>query len=975
MRVLAGVLTVIAAALSIQCSRNSRDLLQRHRNLGQAFYENPTTHAEAIAEFKKALDQAPNSPAEKLNYALALLRGGQTAEAVARLEEVQRLAPNLPHTWFNLGIYYKKTGEVQKATGEFERMVSLLPGEPIAHYQLGALYREAGRLADARSQFERAAQLDPLFAAPHFQLYSLYRQNGNPEAAARQVEIFQGLKQQVQGAPIPEDVDWCPYAEIYNLPRDSQPMPQASKPTYEHRILGGTVDAGTGGVAAIDASGSGQPDLLVWSRNGVALYRHGTELAADSGLAGISSVTFVAPGDFDNDGLTDLCILTEAGPLLYRNVQGRFARVDANLPKRRYELAVWTDYDHDYDLDLLLLGESSTLMRNQGAAGFSDRTADFPFVSGRPTSAYRLRVTPDSKAFDLAVFYRDRSPVLYRDQLGGHYAAGPFTGQPADTRQVEADFDNDGRLDRAAVQSDGKVHVLLNRTNAGPRWIRIGLAGIKNLKLAQDAQAEIKAGALYRKQMYAGIPLLFDVGSYKRVDVVRITWPNGLIQNETDQPADTSHNYKESQRLSGSCPMIWTWNGHEFEFVTDVLGVAPLGASDGEGTYFPVDHDEYVQIPGSALREIGKQYEIHISEELSEVSYLDQVSLFALDHPAGREIFTNEKFKGPPYPEFRLYQVERRIYPKAARDGQGRDVLALILRRDGHYPDHFARTELGVAEPHTLELEFSGAASSGDAVLVLNGWVDWPDGSTFRAAGQATKGGLVMPYLQMQDAAGQWVTVNPDMGMPSGKPKTIAVLLHFVSSSRKLRIVTDLCVYWDEIFLSEDTAPASAQQIAMPLASADLHFRGFSETHIDAFRKQPDTFAYGQLAAGTFWNPTPGLYTRYGDTRELLETVDDQMVIMGSGDELRLRFDASGLPVMRAGYVRDYLLKVDGWAKDRDPNTAFSSTVEPLPFHAMSRYPYPNTERFPEDAAHQRFLKQYITRPALRLIRPLENGS
>jgi tetratricopeptide (TPR) repeat protein len=974
MRVRTGVLTVITAVLNIQCSRSPDDTLQRHRNLGKAFYENPTTQVEAIAEFKKALDQAPNSPGEKLNYALALLRGGQTAEAVTRLQEVQRLAPTLPHTWFNLGIYYKKAGEVQKATDQFERMVTLVPGEPIAHYQLGTLYREAGRSADALNQLERASELDPLLTAAHFQLYNLYRQGGQAEAAARQLEIFQRLKQRSQGAAIPEDVDWCPYAEIYDAPHDSRPMPAPSKFTYEDRVLEGSVDSGTTGIAAIDASGSGQPDLVVWSRSGVSLYRHGTQLALDAGLASVSGVVFVAPGDFDNDGLTDLCILTEAGPLLYRNLKGRFARVDANLPERRFERAVWMDYDHDYDLDLLLLGESSALVRNQGTGGFADHTADFPFVNGRPTNAYRLRITPDSKAFDLAVFYRDRDPVLYRDQLGGRYTAGPFTGQPSDTTQVEADFDNDGRLDRATVQSDGKIHLLLNRTNSGSRWIRIGLAGIKNLKLAQDAQVEIKAGALYRKQMYSGFPVLFDLGSYKQVDVVRITWPNGLIQNETNQPADTSRSYKEAQRLSGSCPMIWTWNGREFEFITDVLGVAPLGASDGEGTYFPVDHDEFVQIPASALRPIGQHYEIHITEELSEVSYLDQVRLFALDHPAGREIFTNEKFKGPPYPEFRLYQVGRRIYPKVALDDHGRDVLPLILSRDGRYPDQFARTELGVAEPHTLELDFSGAAPSGDAVLMLNGWVDWPDGSTFRAAGQATKGGLVMPYLQMQDAAGKWVTVNPDMGMPSGKPKTIAVPLHFVSPNRKLRIVTDLCVYWDQIFLSEDTAPAEVRQIAVPLVSADLHFRGFSETRIDPLRKQPDTFVYAQIAEGTFWNPTPGMYTRYGDTRDLLDNVDDRMVIMGSGDELRVRFDASGVPAQPLGWVRDYLLKVDGWAKDRDPNTAFSTTVEPLPFHGMSRYPYPITERFPQDAAHRRYLQQYNTRPALRLIRPLENG-
>src|SRR6185436_19114027 len=198
--------------------------------------------------------------------------------------------------------------------------------------------------------------------------------------------------------------------------------------------------------------------------------------------------------------------------------------------------------------------------------------------------------------------------------------------------------------------------------------------------------------------------------------------------------------------------MIWTWNGRAMQFITDVLGVAPLGASDGEGSYFPVDHDEYVSIPSSALQAVDGQYDIRVTEELSEVSYLDQIQLVAVDHPAGSEVFTNEKFKGPPYPEARLFGVERRIYPNGAHDDAGNDVLLLIAAKDQRYPDQFARSELGVAKPHTLELDFSQAAPSGRAVLLLNGWVDWPDGSTFRAAAQESKTGLVTPYLQMQDA-------------------------------------------------------------------------------------------------------------------------------------------------------------------------------------------------------------------------------
>src|SRR6185436_1691386 len=167
-------------------------------------------------------------------------------------------------------------------------------------------------------------------------------------------------------------------------------------------------------------------------------------------------------------------------------------------------------------------------------------------------------------------------------------------------------------------------------------------------------------------------------------------------------------------------------------------------------------------------------------------------------------------------------------------------------------------------------------------------------------ASQETKGGLVYPYLQMQDFAGQWKTVNEDMGMPAGKPKTIAVDLRFPSASRKLRIVTSLCVYWDEIFLGEgapdpEVRPEVRKTLA-PLASADLRFRGYSAAKIHPQRKQPDTFRYAAVSPTSFWNPTPGNYTRYGDVRELLLGVDDRLVIMGSGDEIRLRFPANALP-------------------------------------------------------------------------------
>jgi hypothetical protein len=113
------------------------------------------------------------------------------------------------------------------------------------------------------------------------------------------------------------------------------------------------------------------------------------------------------------------------------------------------------------------------------------------------------------------------------------------------------------------------------------------------------------------------------------------------------------------------------------------------------------------------------------------------------------------------------------------------------------------------------------------------------------------------------------------------------------------------------------------------------------------------------------------MYTRYGDVTPLLQSPDDRMVIMGSGDEVTIQYSAASLPPLPSGWTRDFLLKVDGWAKDADANTAFSENVLPLPFHAMSSYPYKSTEHFPEDKEHAAYLHDYLTRPALHLIRPL----
>lgn len=1047
------------------------DELARLRNLGKAFYENPTTQYEAIDVLRSAWELAPESTCDRANYGMALLRAGEEEKGVVELEAVQAADPQLPHSWFNLGVAYKRTAQYERALEQFERMVELVPNEPISRFNLGTLYKLAGRLEEAREELETAARLDPNLAAPLFHLASIFRQQGAAEREEEAMQRFRKLKRQNEGAAVSEDLEWSFYAELCER-IDPAHAPSPGDPAtlaFEVTTLLDGIEASRAGIELFDLGSDGSTEILVHDPGGVRLVDQTGEIL-EVGLGELSGVLDIASGDVDDDGLMDLALLLPPGPVLLLQRDGAFVRDETSLwPRGTFRSLLWLDWDHDYDLDLFLLGAEPRLLRNDGklpdadAPDWSDRTASFPFVAGEITSGAVFDFEPDTQGQELVTLDAAGQATLYRDRLAGVYEPKPLTACPegsdsilpfdldndsrtdllvsgregvtwlrnqatgfvahplsalktttlamadlenrglsdlvtaagalrnqglgelaepsrpagfaeAPVALVSSDLDRDGRVDLVSLDANGRLELLLNRTETAHQFVLLSFTGRKNLKLAPGSEVEVKAGRLYQKKAYDGLPLHFGLGAYSEIDTVRLTWPNGLIQNESRQPAGQSHRYEEAQRLSGSCPMIYTWDGESFRFITDVLGVAPLGASAGDGETFPVDHDEHIQIPGDALVERDGRLEIRIVEELREVAYLDEIQLIAVDREADLDLFVNDKFQGPPFPhELTLYGARERLHPLSAIDHRGRDVLDRVMARDQRYPDSFSRSRSAVAEMHTLELDFGDVAADNQAVLVLDGWVDWADGSTFLATSQNPGAELVTPYLEVLDAAGEWQVVVPDMGMPAGKPKAIVVDLRdrFLSESRRVRITTNVCVYWDEIFLAEDALDPAVRRTALHPDEATLRFAGFSRPVLHPERKQPESFVYADRSSTSMWNPTKGLYTRYGDVRGLLDTVDDRFVIMGSGDEVQLLFDVSRLPALEPGQRRDWVLKVDGWAKDGDANTIDSQTVGPLPFHGMPAYPYDAPHRYPDTPAHREVLETLHTRPALVLTRPL----
>ena len=131
------------------------------------------------------------------------------------------------------------------------------------------------------------------------------------------------------------------------------------------------------------------------------------------------------------------------------------------------------------------------------------------------------------------------------------------------------------------------------------------------------------------------------------------------------------------------------------------------------------------------------------------------------------------------------------------------------------------------------------------------------------------------------------------------------------------------------------------------------------------------------------WNPFLGRYTRYGAVDTLLESADDRLVVMATGDEVTVTFSGWRLPPLEPGWKRDFFLYARGYAKDGEPNTAYYRTVEPLPFYEMANYPYSRPydrpdhrlqglqQPYPNTPEQQRYLREYETRPARLLIPPL----
>ncbi|MFN2579269.1 MAG: FG-GAP-like repeat-containing protein [Pyrinomonadaceae bacterium] len=549
---------------------------------------------------------------------------------------------------------------------------------------------------------------------------------------------------------------------------------------------------------------------------------------------------------------------------------------------------------------------------------------------------------------------------------------------------VSGDLDGDGDEDLIFGTISGGLRLLRNDGGNRNHSIKIDLQGRISNKSAVEAKVEMRAGSLYQKlETYSASPapapadLIFGLGKREKPDVVRVLWPAGIVQAETEFAGHQeignliSLKITELDRKPSSCPYLYTWNGERFEFVTDFMGGGEMGYLEEPGRYNQPDPDEYVRIRSDQLKEKDGRYELRVTNELEESMFVDRLQLIAVAHPENTEVYPNEGMSNQPKP-FKLFVTRDAQPPLTATDDHGRDVLDLISKMDRRWPGDFKLDRIrGYADQHTLTMKLPDSPES-RIVLLMTGWTDYAWSSDNVAASQAKKE-MAPPSLQVKDKKGNWRTVVGDIGIPVGRPQTVTVDLtgKFLSADREVRLVTNMRIYWDQILVDTSDGKSPLQINRLDAARADLRWRGFS-AEVTPDGREPFGYDYRRVSFTSPWKVMTGRYTREGDVRELLLRSDDMFVVSRPGDEISLSFDAKALPPLPAGWTRTFLLYADGFSKEMDINSASPDQLGPLPFHGMSRYPYPSTEHYPLTDERRRYLEKYNTRVVNSSVPPIE---
>ena len=634
--------------------------------------------------------------------------------------------------------------------------------------------------------------------------------------------------------------------------------------------------------------------------------------------ADLGAVVAVAVGDLNSDGRFDLLALKRDGALVklsdldgskWTTVEvGKYAGFDKNVLSRLFI----ADLDNNGDFDIIASNGASTRVW----LGDGKQFAPLPNPFGLATH-------------DVADINSDGRPDLLGVDVRG--AASQFLGSGA----LKYGW-LDVRAHALKLQGDGRIN-------------SYGIGGAM----------EVRAVLGYARQPLQTPVAHFGLGEIKCADALRISWPNGDTQAEFD--LCSGKDFVARQRLTGSCPYLWAWNGREFAFVKDVNWRSPLGLKiNSQDTAGIVQTEDWAHLRSDQLQPQNGRYQLRVTADLWEADIFDSIGLLTVDHPGNTRVWVDERFSIP-MPPLSVVVTGSEQPLARLRDDRARDVSAQLGALDGAYLDCGRAQYQGVTRDHWVEAQLPDAApKNGPLWLIAQGWLHPTDSSINVALAQ---NGANLPHdlaLEVADGRGGWVVKGPHLGFPSGKNKAMTIDLSraFVPGApRRFRLRTNLEIYWDKWSWAagQPNAPVHLQRLSPDVAR--LRFRGFSDIEAKNRWSPELPVSYRPNGQSQRWRDLVGFYTRFGDVKPLLARADDRYVIMNAGDEIELQFVAPAPPA--SGQTRDTVFMSDGWTKDGNLNTTFSTVLLPLPAHNLKQTDAPPA-RLQDDPVYRRHRADWL---------------
>jgi lipoprotein NlpI len=955
--------------------------------LGQLLVDE-ARYDEALPVLEVAANADPVNASVAYSRAMALGRAGRREEAMEAMKHFQALRANPAHTSF--GKIYLEQGryaEALSSTGAEDELVDPTTPEVVLREAKDAVPSRAAadsRVRLALADLDGDGRLDAIETGGGVRLLK------NEGGRFRDVTEAAGVSGPAV-AGLGGDYDNDGVVDLLLLRPTG---PALFRGEGEGRFVDASaslpaMETPPATAAFADVDHDGDLDIVI---PGLLLRNNGdgtfADVTAEAGIAAEGEPLAVVPTDFDNGRDLDLIVLRrERAPLVLENLRdGSFRDVAAEVgmevtgPFRSIGAG---DLNKDFFPDLVLGTDAGvSLALSDGSGRFEVET-----LAGTTGAEAVQAVDYDNDGLLDLLVATPEGARLFRS-LGARWADVTEAALPTDLRQrslagaalAVADLDQDGDSD-VLVGTEEATRLWVNEGGNAHESFVVDLEGRVSSKGAVGAKVALRAGSMKQRiETSAAVPMvgpgdvLFGMGPRRAPDTVRVIWVSGIVQTETEFPEATTEATRtathllELDRKPSSCPYLYAWDGERFAFVTDFLGAGEMGYWVAPGVRSHPDPVEYVRLAPDQLQARDGRYELRVTNELEEVLYLDEVRLLAVEHPKGVEVYPDEGMTGAPK-AFRLFAVRDPRVP-AVRDASGADATEAARVVDRRFVEGFTLLGIrGYAGQHALTLDLSQVPPT-HRVLLLTGWTDYAFSSDNVAASQMGLG-LQPPRLEVETLPEQWEVAVDDVGIPVGRPQTVVVDLSSLAlgPTERVRLVTNMRIYWDRIALGEAVSDLAGEPVPLERSAAHLSERGFSaERLVDG--KGPLSFDYARVSWASPWKVMPGRYTREGDVAALLEAADDLFVVSRPGDEISLSYEA--LPPPLPGRERTYLLLGDGFSKEMDINSASPDVVLPLPYHGMSRYPYPDSERPQKLSRRDALQARYNTRVVARPLVPLE---